>query len=218
MSVGVKWVILVILLLAVGACGCRKSGGGSTVSEPAKAEPEVPFVKTKEFVAPRGRGGKADNPPCIRRGMEEVMLLAKAFATQQKQPSYAILGNDTATSPMAVEDPRRAQGLSILMSGVEEELKGAGPQAAKALEGQTYASCTTLAFLLPKNATQGLVAVSAGAADGTLQPCNLTQDGYMRCQAGQAAWVSFHENRYLVMTFKNWADDLDRPVKIEITP
>lgn len=218
MSERVKWVIPVILVLAVGACGCRKSGVGSAVGEPAKAEPEVPFVKTKELLVPRGRGGKADNPPCIRRGMEEVMVLAKSFATQQKQPSYAILGNDTAASPVTLEDPRRVQGLSLLVSGVEEELKGAGPQAAKALEGQAYASCTTLAFLLPKNAPQGLVAVSAGAADGTLQPCNLAQDGYMRCQAGKAAWVSFHENRYLVLTFKNWADDLDRPVKIDITP
>ena len=207
------WIVSVVLLCAASISGCQQQGQGhKSVSN------DPPFVQNQEIVVARGRAGRMDNPPCLRRGMDEVMAAAKGFATQQTSPSYGFLGKDTPVSPITLDDPQATRGITVVIRNVEEELKNAGPEAAKALESQPYSSCGTVAFLLPRNAKQMRVVVSAGAKGGTLQPCNLASGDYTRCQVEQAGWVSFQENRYLVVSFKNWSPQEDRAVKIELFP
>jgi hypothetical protein len=176
------------------------------------------FANSKEIMVAHGRAGRVKDPPCIRRGMEDVLPAAKGFATDHKSVSYALVGKDTPATAVVLADPRTTRGVSMIVRNVEDELRNVGPEDAKALERQPYSSCGTVAFLLPQNATQVRTVVSAGDEGGTPQPCNVAEGDYTKCQVEQAAWISFHENRYLVVTFKNWSDDVDRAVKIEVVP
>jgi len=211
MSGKLVWVALVVVVGTLSACHKNEKAAAS-------AGDEQVFLTTKQFVIARARHGRAENPPCIRRGMEGVLDAAKGFATQQKPTSFGVIGKETPVTPIVLEDPRTSGGVSVIARSVSEELRGVKAETAKALAQEDYASCGTVAFLLPPNATQVRVVMSAANEDGNLQPCNVGQGDYMRCEIGDAVWTSFHEDRYLVATFKNWSETLDRTAKIDLFP
>lgn len=206
-------VAFIVWIYAIGVGGCSKKGDPSQ-----NPSDDYVFVQSKEIVVAHGQAGGADNPPCIRHGLEDVLPAAKGFATDQKSVSYSLVGKDTPVAAVALENPKMTRGVSMVVRNVEEELKNLGPESAKDLQRQPYSSCATVAFFLPTNMKQVRTVVSVGGEDGTLQPCNVAENNYTKCPVEQAAWISFHENRYLVVTFKNWSDNANRAVKIEITP
>jgi hypothetical protein len=207
------WAIIAVLLCTASVGGC-----GKKAETRQSGDDDQVFVNSKEIIVAHGRAGGAKEPPCIRRGMEDVLPAAKGFATEHKSVSYASVGKDTPVTALVLDDPRTTRGVSMVVRNVEDELKNVGPEDAKALEHQPYSSCGTVAFLLPQNSTQVRTVVSAGVDGETLQPCDVAEGDYTKCRFEQAAWISFHENRYLVVTFKNWSDNVDRAVKIEVVP
>jgi hypothetical protein len=207
------WAGLLVALCAASPSGCKKNEKPVT-----SGSGDPTLVTSQQLVVARGRHGRADNPPCIRRGMEDALTSAKLFATQQKPPSFAFVGKDIPVTPITLQDPRASGGVSVITQGVEETMRGVGAQAAKALAADSYASCGTVAILLPQDAMQIRVVFSAGDKGENLQPCTAIQGDYTKCEVGQAAWTSFQEDRYFVATFKNWSDTVDRRAKIDLFP
>jgi hypothetical protein len=213
-SVGVG---LLALLCALAPSACKKGDKGGAPRADDQALP-LGAVKNKQLVVPHGRNNRAGNPPCIRRGMEDVLATAKGFATQRKAPAFDLVGKGTKVTPVTLDDPRSSGGVSILIQGGDDTLRGLGSETTKSLIGEGYSSCDTVAFLLPANANQTRPVFSAANADGTLQPCKTVEGDYTKCEVGDAAWISFHEDQYLVATFKNWSDTRERTARIELLP
>lgn len=213
MSGKLIWVAAVVVLGALSPSACRKNDKVAT-----SAGDDQVFVSSKKFVIGRARHGRAENPPCIRRGMEDVLEAAKGFATQQKSASFGFIGKELPVTPIVLEDPRTSGGVSVVTRSVEEELRGVKAETARALAAEDYASCGTVAFLLPPNTTQIRVVMSAANEDDNLQPCDVVQGDYTKCEIGNAAWTLFHEDRYFIATFKNWSETLGRTAQIELVP
>ena len=207
------WVALLVAVCGAGPSGCKKNEKAVTTGSGNQV-----LVTSEQFVVAHGRHGRGDNPPCIRRGMEDALTSAKIFATHQKPPSFGFVGKETPVTPITLDDPRASRGVSVITQGVEETMRGVGAQAAKALAADSYASCGTVAFLLPQNAMQIRAVFSAGDKSENLQPCTAVQGDYTKCEIGEAAWTSFQEDRYFVATFKNWSDTVDRTAKIDLFP
>jgi len=213
MSGKLVWVAVVVVVSALSPSACRKNEKVA-----ASAGDDEVFVTSKKFVIGRARHGRAENPPCIRRGMEGVLEAAKGFATQQKLASFGFIGKDMPVTPIVLEDPRTSGGVSVVTRSVEEELRGVKAETARAFAAEDYASCGTVAFLLPPNTTQIRAVMSAANEDESLRPCNVVQGDYTKCEIGNAAWTSFHEDRYFLATFKNWSTTLDRTAQIDLVP
>lgn len=207
------WIALVVAVSTLSLNACRKDEKVA-----ASAGDDQVFVASQKFVVARSRHGRTENPPCIRRGMENVLEAAKGFATQQKRASFGFIGKDMPVTPIVLEDPRTSGGVSVATRSVDEELRGVKAETARALAAEDYASCGAVAFLLPPNTTQIRAVMSAANEDGRLRPCVVAQGDYTKCEIGDAAWTSFHEDRYFLATFKNWSKTQDRTAQIDLVP
>jgi hypothetical protein len=115
-----------------------------------------------------------------------------------------------------LKDPSVTGGRSLTIEGVEDGRRG--PEVNAVLAGESYSSCGTVAFLLPANSSQIRAVLTAGDGKNGQLPCSAVQPQYTKCDVEHAAWVSFHEDRYFVATFKNWSPTLTRTAKIDLYP
>jgi hypothetical protein len=201
-----------VLIYASSQNGCRTKE--SNTASPAT---DQVLLASKQYVVGPGQYEGFDNPPCIRRGIEDVAAIAKNFATQQGTQSFAFVRKDTPAAPVTLSAPRDTAGPSLIIDAVQNGLPKTGRDAAD-LAAERYASCGTIAFVLPKNVGQVRAVLMAGNEKETLLPCATVQEQYMKCDVGSAAWTTFREDRYFVATFKNWSKNLSRKAKIDLYP
>src|ERR1700676_2633393 len=97
--------------------GCKKDEKAVAI----RRDYQVPII-SKEIVVPRAEPARLDNPPCIRRGMEDVATIAKSFAAEPKAQSFAFVGKDTLAAAVTLGDPQLVGDPSIMIQGVEETL------------------------------------------------------------------------------------------------
>lgn len=175
-------------------------------------------LATEQFAVGPAQSAQSDNPPCLRRGMDDVAVIAKNFAAQHGHQSFTYVGKNTPQAPIILKDPKATGGRSLSIEGIADTRRGGGPEVEAVLARESYSSCGTVAFLLPANSSQVRAVLTAGdERDGQL-PCSAVQSQYTKCDLDRAAWISFHEDRYFVATFKNWSPTLTRTAKIDLYP
>lgn len=206
-----KMIGFVALMIAYSQVGCSTK----------QSEPPVDYntpIATKQFVVGPGTKGETekDNPPCIRHGMEDVLGLAKKFGSQSGTQTFGFLGKDITVPPLTLDDPRTTDGSSIVQQNVVDAMREIKGDTAAMLAAESYASCSTVAFLLKKTPGQIRAVLKAGNKQQPLQPCPEGPFDYTKCDVRQAGWAWFHEDTYFVATFKNWSPDQERNAKIEI--
>lgn len=210
----IKAVALVLLFSsAQNACRTKQAATAS----PNRGDTPGPLA-TEQFVVGPAQSAESDNPPCVRRGMDDVGVIAKNFAAKQGNQSFSYVGKNTPQAPIILKDPSVAGGRSLSVEGVEDRRRGGGPEVEAVLARESYASCGTVAFLLPANSSQVRAVLTAGDDKNGQLPCSAVQPQYTKCDVEHAAWVSFHEDRYFVATFKNWSPTLTRTAKIDLYP
>ncbi|MCU1241449.1 MAG: hypothetical protein JWO71_2175 [Candidatus Acidoferrum typicum] len=210
----VKAIALVLLFTSwQNACRTKQT----TTTSPKRSDTSGPLA-TEQFAVGPAQSAKLDNPPCVRRGMDDVVVIAKNFAAKQGNQSFSYVGKNTPQAPVILKDPSVNGGRSLSIEGVDDRRRGSGPEVEAILTRESYSSCGTVAFLLPANSSQIRVVLTAGDEKNGQLPCNAVQPQFTKCDVDGAAWVSFHEDRYFVATFKNWSPTLTRTAKIELYP
>jgi hypothetical protein len=199
--------VLLVFVSSQNGCGTKETGPPVDYNTP---------VASKEFVVGPGRNAHTDNPPCIRRGMEDVLGLAKQFESQSGTQSFGFLGKDIAAPPVTLDDPRVTGGASIVQQNVADAFRDLKGENAKILAADGYSSCATVAFLLTKKPGQIRAVLTAGNKQEPRRPCPEGPFDYTKCNIGEAGWSWFHEDMYFVATFKNWSEDVERTAKIDI--
>jgi hypothetical protein len=203
----VRVVLLVLVLVcSQNGCGTKETGPPVDYNTP---------IASKEFVVGPGRNAHSDNPPCIRRGMEDVLGLAKKFDSQSGTQSFGFLGKDITAPPVTLGDPRTSGGASIVQQDVADALRNLKGGDANILAADGYSSCATVAFLLTKPG-QIRVVLTAGNKQEPRQPCPEGPFDYTKCNIGEAGWSWFHEDMYFIATFRNWSETVERTAKIDI--
>jgi hypothetical protein len=209
-----KVVALALLFISTqNACRTKQTAASS----PDRGDTSGPLA-TEQFVVGPAQSAVSDNPPCVRRGMDDVGVIAKNFAAKQGNQSFSYVGKNTPKAPVILKDPSVTGGRSLTIEDVADGRRG--PDVNAVLAGESYASCGTVAFLLPANSNSGQIraVLTAGDEKNGQLPCSAVQPQYTKCDVEHAAWVSFHEDRYFVATFKNWSPTLTRTAKIDIYP
>lgn len=208
----IKAFALILLFTATqNACRTKQATTGS----PNRSDTSGPLA-TEQFVVGPAQSAGSDNPPCVRRGMDDVSVIAKNFAAKQGNQSFSYVGKNTPQAPVILKDPSVNGGRSLSIEGVADGRRA--PDVNAVLARESYASCGTVAFLLPANSSQIRAVLTAGDDKSGQLPCTAVQPQYTKCDVEHAAWVSFHEDRYFVATFKNWSPTLTRTAKIDLYP
>jgi hypothetical protein len=204
--------VCLVLIFVSSQTGCRTKESNTA----SRATDQV-LIASKQYVVGPGQYAGVDDPPCIRRGMEDVATIAKNFAAQQGTQSFGFVRKDTPAAPVTLSVPRDTAGPSLIVDVVQNTLTKTGRNAADA-GADKYASCGTIAFVLPKNIGQVRAVLTAGNETEAPLPCATVQGQSMKCDVGSATWTFFREDRYYVATFKNWSENLSRTAKIDLYP
>jgi len=203
--------VCLVLLFASSQNGCRTK----ETSTANRATDQV-LIASKQYVVGPGEYAGGDDPPCIRRGMEDVAAIAKNFATQHRTQSFGFVRKDTPAPPVVLSAPHDGVGPSLIVDTVQNAV----PKTARnpADPATKYASCGTIVFVLPNKTGQVRAVLAAGNETEVPLPCASAQAQYMKCDVGSAAWTSFREDTYFVATFKNWSANVSRTAKIDLYP
>jgi hypothetical protein len=204
--------VCLVLIFVGSQTGCR-----TKESKTANRATDQVLIGSKQYVVGPGQYVGTDDPPCIRRGMEDVGRIAKNFAAQQGTQSFGFVRKDTPAAPLTLSAPSDTAGPSLIVDAVQNTLPKTGGNAADA-GADKYASCGTIAFVLPKNIGQVRAMLTAGNETEAPLPCATVQGQSMKCDVGSATWTFFREDRYFVATFKNWSENLSRTAKIDLYP
>jgi len=204
--------VCLVLIFVSSLTGCRtkESNTGNRAADQV-------LIASKQYVVGPGQNAGADDPPCIRRGMEDVARIAKNFAAQQGTQSFGFVRKDTPAAPLTLNAPSDSGGPSVIVDAVQNTLTKTGRSATDS-GADKYASCGTIVFVLPKNIGQVRAVLTAGNEAEAPLPCATVQGQSMKCDVGSATWTSFREDRYFVATFKNWSENLSRTAKIDLYP
>jgi hypothetical protein len=204
--------VCLVLIFVSSLTGCRtkESNTGNRAADQV-------LIASKQYVVGPGQNAGADDPPCIRRGMEDVARIAKNFAAQQGTQSFGFVRKDTPAAPLTLNAPSDSAGPSVIVDAVQNTLTKTGRSATDS-GADKYASCGTIVFVLPKNIGQVRAVLTAGNEAEAPLPCATVQGQSMKCDVGSATWTSFREDRYFVATFKNWSENLSRTAKIDLYP
>ena len=204
--------VCLVLIFVSSLTGCRtkESNTGNRAADQV-------LIASKQYVVGPGQNAGADDPPCIRRGMEDVARIAKNFAAQQGTQSFGFVRKDTPAAPLTLNAPSDSAGPSVIVDAVQNALTKTGRSATDS-GADKYASCGTIVFVLPKNIGQVRAVLTAGNETEAPLPCATVQGQSMKCDVGSATWTSFREDRYFVATFKNWSENLSRTAKIDLYP
>jgi hypothetical protein len=204
--------VCLVLIFVSSLTGCRtkESNTGNRAADQV-------LIASKQYVVGPGQNAGADDPPCIRRGMEDVARIAKNFAAQQGTQSFGFVRKDTPAAPLTLNAPSDSAGPSVIVDAVQNTLTKTGRSATDS-GADKYASCGTIVFVLPKNIGQVRAVLTAGNEAEAPLPCATVQGQSMKCDVGSATWTFFREDRYYVATFKNWSENLSRTAKIDLYP
>ena len=204
--------VCLVLIFVSSLTGCRtkESNTGNRAADQV-------LIASKQYVVGPGQNAGADDPPCIRRGMEDVARIAKNFAAQQGTQSFGFVRKDTPAAPLTLNAPSDSAGPSVIVDAVQNALTKTGRSATDS-GADKYASCGTIVFVLPKNIGQVRAVLTAGNETEAPLPCATVQGQSMKCDVGSATWTFFREDRYFVATFKNWSENLSRTAKIDLYP